>query len=256
MSAARKTEDSWDFYYCLIEDAPASVFFNLAYEKKRPKLTTLYYVSLQLLEPDDHGMGSSDEAEALWPVEDAIGSAAKKLGLAYVGRMRNDGSWQLTFYGKAGHEEALEDIVEEALDDSERGYRCGSKKDADWRYYREFLWPDEERWQWILDRRIVEQLTSHGDDPDIPREVDHLAHFPAAKERDTFAAAVEKLGFRTKAEKPKQDDDLPYGISLQRKDPVEIEHIHEVVMTVRELAEEHSGDYDGWGCTVATTANA
>lgn len=240
----------WDFYYCRVDDAPASVFLNFQYQQERPPLDTLYYAGLQMLDPADHGMGGPEDAEALWALEDAITTSAAGAGFTYVGRLRNKGDWQLTFYGDAGKEAALEEVVVRALADADRGYRIGSQADAEWGYYDEFLMPDAERWQWIMDRRVVQQLEGSGDQLDTPREVDHFIHFADADARDAFGRAAAELGFRIEALDPDQTNELPFGMSVHRNDAVNLNHIHDVVMTLSDLADENAGDYDGWGCVL------
>jgi hypothetical protein len=42
-------------------------------------------------------------------------------------------------------------------------------------------------------------------------------------------------------------------VQLVREDPVSLSRIHDLVMELSELAEEHGGHYDGWGAPVAAT---
>ncbi len=236
-------DGEWEFYPCRVNDAPASIMLDLTFrDAKRSGLDTLYYVGLQILEPGDHGMGTGADVTRLHSAEDAICDAAKAAGFRYVGRLRNAGDWQLTFYGRAGLEQALEALVIPLR--GERGYRTGSKPDAACGYYHEFLMPDAERWQWILDRRVVEQLAAAGDHHASPRLVDHFLYFEDAARRDAFAAAATAKGFQVE---PTQEG---IGAHLVRRDSVDLGHVHDVVMVLRALAQEHGGDYDGWGAPV------
>ncbi|HEY8079215.1 MAG TPA: DUF695 domain-containing protein [Labilithrix sp.] len=240
-----KREGDWEFYPCRVNDAPASILLDLTFRDAKPSgADTLYFAGLQILEPGDHGMGTGADIERLYAAEDAICDAASGAGLTYVGRLRNGGDWQLTFYGPAGREKALEDVVVRFR--GARGYRTGSKADAAWSYYDEFLMPDAERWQWIMNRRVVEQLASHGDDHATPRPIDHYVYFDAAADRDAFAAAATAKGFRVE---PTPEGER-FGAHLVRTDRVQLGHIHEVVMELRELGEAHGGDYDGWGAGI------
>src|SRR5262245_37359374 len=131
MSKPTEEAGEWEFYPCRVDDAPATILLNLAYRGGgREGRDTLYYVGFQILEPGAHGMGDAADAERLWALEDGVTKAAAAAGLTYVGRLRNRGDWQLTFYGKAGNEAALEELVTRALSGNERGYRLGSKADA------------------------------------------------------------------------------------------------------------------------------
>ncbi len=249
-------EEEWDFYYCRVDDAPASIFMNFQYREERPAgLETLYYVGLEMLEPGEHGLGVDDDVKLLWALEDVITTAAAEAGFTYVGRLRTGGDWQLTFYGTGGKEPTLEELVVNALSEPERGYRIGSQEDADWEYYEEFLMPDAERWQWIMDRRVVQQLEKAGDVLDTPRPVDHFIGFPDVERRESFLVAARAKGFTAEAGVTHESGEKPFSAQLIRSDPVELEHIHDVVMDVIELAEEHDGDYDGWGAPIAAAGD-
>ena len=50
--------EEWEFYPCQVEDAAASIFLNLAFHRMRPAgADSLYFLGLQILEPDEHGLG-------------------------------------------------------------------------------------------------------------------------------------------------------------------------------------------------------
>ncbi|HEY1811147.1 MAG TPA: DUF695 domain-containing protein [Kofleriaceae bacterium] len=246
MSDDEDGADEWEFYPCLVDDRPASIFLNLRYEQTRPSppVETLYWARIHMADAGDHGMGTPSEAEALHRLEDAFIAAATKYGLVYVGRLRNAGNWQLTFYGAPDHDDALNALARAKL--GERQFEIGSKPDADWTYYREFLLPDAERRQWISDRRLVGVLQEHGDVLATPRRVDHWVYFETAASRQGFVEGAIREGFAL--ESLLDDDASPprFGAQVFRDDHVELDHIHAVVGTLLEIAEEHGGDYDGW----------
>lgn len=43
-----------------------------------------------------------------------------------------------------------------------RSFELVVKADMEWSYDREFLYPDEERYRWIKDHRVVRRLEEHG----------------------------------------------------------------------------------------------
>jgi hypothetical protein len=235
--------DDWDFYPCVVDDRPASIFLNLRYEHARGAsfINTLYWLRIQMLDAADHGMGGSLEAEALYSLEDRFIAAAASLGLVYVGRLRNDGRWQVMLYGPAGHSDAL-NVLAHTLDLG-RQFETGSKPDPDWTYYRDFLMPNAERRQWMQDRRVLDVLEEHGDDHSIPRRIDHWAYFRTPTSRQAFVQDVIPEGFALEAT---SDDAQAFGAQVFRTDTVELDHIHEVVMKLFKLAEQHGGYYDGW----------
>jgi len=235
-------EDEWDFYSCRVDDAAASIFLNLWFAKVAPVPTaeTLHWVRVLMRDAGEHGMGTSAEADAMQPLEDSLEEHARRAELLYVGRMRNNGAWQWAFYGPADRGDALAKHFT-GLDGRE--IELGSKSDPGWDYYNEFLFPDPERFQWIQDRRVVDVLEEKGDALATPRRVDHWAYFHGADDRDAFVGAASREGF---AAEPTHDEQGQFGAQVHRVDPVELDHIHGVVMQLVALAEVHGGDYDGW----------
>jgi hypothetical protein len=241
MSDDEDAADHWEFYPCVVDDRPASIVLNLRYESARPTVETLYWVRIHMADADEHGMGSPLEADALRAVEEAIVAAATNEGLVYVGRVRTAGVWQLALYGVPGREHALDALARRA-ELGDRNVEIRSEPDRDWRYFREFLLPDAERRQWMSDRQLVFVLKQHGDVLTTPRRVDHWVYFESSSSREAFVQGATRAGFELDHEL----DDERFGAQVFRTDPVELDHIHGVVMTLSELAEEHGGDYDGW----------
>src|SRR5262245_10184073 len=93
----KDVKEEWDFYPCQVDHAPASISLNMWFEKVAPlrSAKTLYWLRIQMRDQAEHGMGAPGEAEILHPIEDALAERARAIGLYYVGRLRNDGSWQL-----------------------------------------------------------------------------------------------------------------------------------------------------------------
>ncbi len=250
--------EQWDFYFCRVDEAPASIAMNFWYRSRAPlaEAGTLYWCDLELLGPGADGMGDGADAEQLYPLEEAITAHATELRLHHVARLRNRGRWQLFFYGPAGAEIRLRQATGRVVP-SDRRHKVGCKTDPDWSCYFDFLCPDEERWRWILDRRSVEALVDHGDPLTKPRRVDHWLDFSHAEGRDGFLAAVRRLGFEL-ASVPmdaRTDARLRYPARIHRVDSVELDDIHDTVMELKLLAEEHDGDYDGWETSLEKSVN-
>ena len=242
-----QTEDepAWDFYPCHLDGAAASILLDMRFEHgtRPPTANTLYRVRVQMLEPDEHGMGSANEATAHNALDDAVSERATKAELIFIGRIRSGGVWELAFYGPAGRNDALQSLRELYVD---RRTYADVRPDPDWGYYREFLLPDDERRQWMEDRRLTDLMEEHGDTLTTPRRVDHWAYFASAEARDQFVSAAKQAGFELESASDADEQERPFGAQVFRVDAVELEHIHEVVMQLHALAVAHDGDYDGW----------
>lgn len=251
----RDSEDEWDFYPCRVDDAPASIFLNLRYERSTPSsIATLYWVRVYMLQPGEHRMGTAAEAEALHPAEDQLVERLVDLGFIYVGRLRNHGCWQLTFYGPRDKNAELGTAAAE-MKLGGRDFDVGSKPDDGWSYYRDFLFPSSERRQWMRDRRLVQVLEEHGDTLVAPRRVDHWAYFSTADARKRFIVEATRDGFAQAATNEDSASTRPFGVQIFRTDSVALEHIHDVVMKLCDTTKQHDGEYDGWETSVETPAS-
>ncbi len=230
-------DDDFDFYPCLVDDAPASIYVNMRFEAAPPAThDTRYTIAMLMREPGEYGIGTAEEAAALDLVEEALMARAFVLGLVYVGRLRSRGVWEVTFYGPRGHLAPLRTLATERA--GERRVAAVTNPEAAWTYYRELLLPDAERRQWMDDRRMVQILSEQGDRLAAPRRVDHRLVFPDASARDAFTTAASAAGFIV------ESDDL--AVRAHRDDPIELDHIHDVVMTLVDAATPLGGRYERW----------
>ncbi len=235
--AAANDSDDYDFYPCLVDGVPASIYVNMRYEGAPPSThDTRYTVAILMTEPGEHGIGTADEAAALDLVEEALMARAFVLGLTYVGRLRSAGVWEVTFYGPRGHLAPLRALATEKV--GERRVAAVMNPEPTWTYYRELLLPDAERRQWMDDRRMVQILGEQGDRPSTPRRVDHRVVVPDEAARDAFTAEARAAGFTV------EHDELV--VRAHRVDRVELDHIHDVVMLLVDAATRIGGRYERW----------
>jgi hypothetical protein len=239
------TEDAYEFYPCLVDGAPASIYVNLRFEHDdpNPNVDTRYTVAIRLRARGEHGIGTADEAAAVNLVEEAVIARAAARAIVYVGRLRTRGVWEIVLYGPAGHMDALRAIASERAGDRTLAVR--SERDASWSYYRDLLLPDAERRQWMDDRRMVQIMSDLGDRLATPRRVDHRLAFSTAAAREAFVSAAVSLDF-TVDRTDDTDRDLPHCVRVHRVDPIELEHIHDVVMTLDDAATAQGGRYERW----------
>ena len=229
-------DDELEFYPCLVDGEPASIYVNLRFEHARPDHDMRYTVAILMRERGEHGIGTEAEAASLNLVEEALMARAHALGVTYVGRLRTRGVWEVTFYGPRGHLAPLRTLATDRAGD--RQVAAIMSPEPAWTYYHELLLPDAERRQWMDDRRIVQILREHGDRLATPRRVDHHLTFPTEATRDTFAAAVRTAGFTV--------EDAGLAVRAHRIDPIELDHIHDVVMTLVDAATQVGGRYERW----------
>ena len=200
------------------------------------------------------GMGTSEENETLYAIEDALfAKLCRELRAKYVGRITSDG-WRKGFYyarTPAGLEEAARDAMAAFPD-----YRIEVRTEADpqWRVYLDQLAPDEFGRHTIENRRLVDMLKQSGDDGESPRPVDHWLYFESAEGRQKFVEQVRAEGFAAQVldETAQSDPQRPYGVQLTRHDRATLEWLDPLTADLWFRAENCGGRYDGWGAMVTS----
>jgi hypothetical protein len=121
------------------------------------------------------------------------------------------------------------------------------EEDPEWGFYEEVLFPDESQQRFIADESVVDQLQDHGDNGEIPREIEHLAVLPDAASRDRFVEWCGANGFEvTDAAKERDPEMEGFAVEFTHTGPAITEEVWEKTMLATEGAEQCGGEYDGW----------
>jgi hypothetical protein len=210
-------------------------------------------VRTRMLAPRSDGLRSSDEAPALFALEDAISVWLEKAADAIqVGRMLHDGMTTFVFYLTPRGAERVKNDFESSVASSAAPYKLewGVAKDEAWSFFEQFLLPDVYAMQTISNRRLLEARAEHGDRPEIVREVDHFAYFPSEASVATASAQLAALGYRV--EEPSKGDDDTWGIQFHRDERLDGDRPNEFTQEILDVVVPLDGDYDGWGATIET----
>jgi regulator of RNase E activity RraB len=180
--------------------------------------------------------------ERLSPIEDAVFDRAEQAGAEPAGRLRCKGVWRLSVYGprELPWTSWLRELAGPDVE-------VQTEPDPDFNYVNDFLLPDAERHQWIMNRRICDQLQKHGDEPSLVRPVNHFIDYedeaPAA-----LVEALKGLGFEV--------NDLGTSLECTKLHDTRLDSVHDLVMTLVDLADEHDAAYDGWGAPALKASDA
>ena len=240
--------DAWDHYLCRVDGDAASIFLDMGIAGSAPVsgFDEAAYLRLWMNDPRPDGLSSQDEFDTLIAIEDALEQEIGRSDTTiYVGRNTSSGRRDFFFYTKDS--EAFRAAISAAMAKFD-GYKAeiGIRPDESWSAYFDFLYPNEKQRQMMANRQTVRALGNEGDDGRTPRQVDHLILTGTREGAETIIQAVSALGFRLKPGTPFEGEDGGWGVEFDKIEaPVEID---ETTIMLRELAREHGGDYDGWGC--------
>jgi regulator of RNase E activity RraB len=244
--------DNWDFYFCRVDDKPASIFLDLDIEQPAPisDLAHMSYVRLRMNAPRPDGFSSQEESETLNAIEDVLSAGLTADGSTrYVGRNTSDG-WRDFYFYAAGAGDWQARVSRLMAPYQDYKFETGSRPDPEWKTYFEFLRPTPVDRQRIENRRVCFNLKKHGDALTQAREIDHWAYFSTEQARSTFVARAAELGYQLKQVADLDKPDRRYRAELSRVDIPNLESIDGITLPLYTLARELDGDYDGWGTTV------
>ncbi|MBF6025146.1 DUF695 domain-containing protein [Lysobacter niastensis] len=239
--------EQWDFFFCHVDDKPASIFVDLGLHDQAPIATLPHraYLSVALHHPRDDGLSSQEEFEALKGLEDAIHQRLVSPTVMYVGRNTSDGRRDFWFYLPDGGawEKLTEDFMARFPD---YRFEADAGPDPEWEAYLDFLYPNDEGWDFITNRQVCDRLEEGGDPLTEARDIDHWAYFPDPASRDAFIARVRELGFDIRELLQPDEERAEYGVQLWRCDVPSHRAIHDITIPLLRAAREAGGDYEGW----------
>jgi len=240
----------WDFYMSNVDDAIGSFFIDLGLREIAPVVgrSNVAWVSITMQNPQENGLSSDEESELLFALEDnVVNDIINECDAIYAGRLTSAGMRQLYFYvGDA--EKCQKTVVRSMSKYPSYEFDFGYKEDKKWSAYFDFLFPLPNEIQMIMSGRVIRQLEQQGDNLTKERMVDHWIYFDTEHDMQNYISEIKKQGF--KVINSEQDEDKSYVLHVERLDKVDYHSVNDYVLYLWELAGEHNGVYDGWGCNV------
>src|SRR5690349_7232074 len=158
--------DEWKFFMCSMGDHLASILVDVGISKTIGKTpSTLATVRVTYQQPDDRGLPTNAEFDAVSALEGQL-EAFVKLGRdSYVGRITSQGERTFFIYTKRD-EPRWDKFVEQLAENT--GYALGLlvEEDPEHSHYWKYLYPTPDDWQVIQDMDVCEALKKNGDDLD------------------------------------------------------------------------------------------
>lgn len=239
--------EKWDFYFCHVDDKPASIYVDVGLHDEAPiaALPDRAYLSVVMRQPRPDGLSSHEEFDALKALEDAIVARLASTNCVYVGRNTSDGRRDFWFFlaDAASWERQAADAM---ADFPAYAYEAGAEPDPEWSAYLDFLYPNEQGWDFITNRHVCDRLEEAGDPLTEPRDIEHWAYFPDAASREAFIARARELRFEVRELLDPDEERTDYGVRLARRDVPSFGEIHDITVPLLRAANEAGGRYDGW----------
>ena len=246
-----RVSDHWEFFPCQMGAQLAFVFYDHgiretidSFEENQQVRFDLTYKS-----PNDNGLPTDEEFEAVNGVEDRIEEFVTSSGGIYVGRVTTAG--HRYFYSFAGvSAEQLDGFVDGVSASTGYALEVRIVEDPEKKGYWSDLYPTADDWQMIQDAKVVEALKNSGDLDQIKRRIDHWVYFKSKSNAKTFIAWVEEHGFSLESMTRTEPLRGDWKVQFHRLDSPELYTINGITYNLRHKAIELDGEYDGWETSV------
>jgi hypothetical protein len=244
--------ENFDFYEGSSGEDRAIVTLDLAAGGHAPVATHPLRLQfrVEMRHPRPDGLRSATEAPELFALEDRLVDTVRtRVEGIYVGRVVAQGFTAFYFYVPAAQREQAQLAGELVGDVTPYELEWMVEDDAGWERYGA-LFPNRYALQTILNRRLVAQMVKSGDQLEMPREIDHAAHFPSRLQAEAASEALGAAGYRVEP----LVEGKRWFLEFHRQERCDGEEPDRFVFAVLDLLEPHEGEYDGWGSAVQLKA--
>jgi Regulator of ribonuclease activity B/Family of unknown function (DUF695) len=250
---AQENEDQWDVYIAQYEKGAGSTLINLSAKDNAPvkALPFLLTTGVTFKDCGTDGFPSSKEFEDLYKVSDSVKAAVdNKISNQLVGTFTYQCQRFDYYYIKdtSGIREVLSVLYKKRFKNYVPFIHI--KADSNWSTYTNFLYPNEDTYDYMQNDKVVTHLKDQGDKLSAERQVDHWLYFQTEADRKCVFSFLEHNKFIVESMDKTDHKDYPYELHISRNDNVELAHISSVTKDLRTEAKKCNGVYDGWEASV------
>jgi uncharacterized protein (TIGR01619 family) len=251
---AQNPEEQWDAYIASYEDGkPGSTTLRMDLINSSPVNNFDYVLvtGLTYKTSNENGFPEGETFNILHKVGDElIELIRKETEMISVGSFMYNKARLEYFYIKDPKNivSKIEEFYKTKYSDYE--FYLNVKEDKEWKYYRDFLYPNEETKNYMADQSVLRNLEEAGDNLTKARRIDHWLYFPNETEMNKCKEQLVKLKFTIQSAGINKETNLPFELQIWRIDKVNIDAIYPITSSLRIEAQKYNGDYDGWETSV------
>lgn len=232
-------EPNWQTFPGRVDDIDVMLHADLGAVAAAPVegLAVRLTVRVELAATRPDGSPRGETAHQLYELEDRLAAeVAKHASGRYVGRVVGGGEcvFVCQLPGPPGSLKLGSGPLTPVLEHVD---------DPEWQYVRRAFTPDPAAAQRGYNKPLVAALVARGDRTDVPRPVQHSAHFAEQAAATAAGAQLADLGYQVSAV-PGADGD----VEMTATRALPLTEIDESSVAVLSVVRAQGGDYDGWGC--------
>jgi Family of unknown function (DUF695)/Regulator of ribonuclease activity B len=246
-------QDAWNVYLADYDGKPGSTVLNMSIVNRAPvkNLPYLIVTGLNPKEIEDSGFPTPDEFTTQYAFTDSLDSLIVKLTPnAMVGMFTSNGE-RLHYIYVADTIGLRNKLINFYADNYPTyTYYLSIKKDAEWKAYLEFLYPNDYILEYMGNESVIDNLIKNADKLDQAREVTFWAYFKTKGDRANFITYIKANGFSVEEEDKDKNFDLQYTLRFSKTMAMDLTKLTDTTFELRKKATENNGEYDGWETVV------
>ncbi len=239
-------EAPWESYSYQTDEGPVIVgFYTEAARLDRTAHPFCARVLIPIQAPTPQGGPTGDEVQALWAMEDALVAAldAARVPCIMIGRLTHGGTRELIF--QVADYAPFRPPVGRWMQ-TQPGYEIDVSEHDGWDFFFESVWPSENSWLLIMDRRVVDELVASGSDPAKEHSLEFVfCGAPAALA--SLQPRLESRGYRLHEFSPDQS-----RLVMAKSLPLDVSAIFGESLAHKDECAQLGLEYNGWGATVVS----
>ena len=237
-------EENWESYHYYTDTGLVVIGFHTEINNiEQEKFPYCARVIIPIKHSLENGGPTSEYAEELWRLEDELVEFLGKhnSNCLLLGRLTHSGVRELVF--QVGDWESFRPPVG-LLMKSHPELEIDVSEHDGWDFFYESVWPSEDDWHAIYDRRVVDNLIKNGSDAEKIHELDFV--FDGNKEQlEKLKQHLVSNGY-INAKFSKNGNQL----EITKKMILDLNNVQEESRSNRFLCSKYGAEFNGWGASI------
>lgn len=236
--------ENWETYSFGSEGGPVFVtFYAGAKDLSREKFPHCARVMIPIQKPNENGGPTGEEAETLWGLEDKLTEILTRheVSCILLARMTHAGNRELVF--QLADWEQFRPPVGFWMQETP-AYEVDVSEHEGWDFFDDCVWPTNEDWMLIHDRRVVDGLIESGSDPAKEHSLEYAF---TGQQADLKRLRDALVGRGYSDQEPSTQSDQ---LVMVKKLTLDLSQIFAESLENKKLCDEMGVDFDGWGSCV------
>jgi regulator of RNase E activity RraB len=252
VASPQAQQESWVPFLRSVGGYPEAVMVDLeaADFLEEPGNREVLTIQVDFSETTFDRLPSRNEFPRIYAVEDALAPiAASGESARYLGRIIGNGTLQM-FVVRTRTDAAL--VNQLSMRAAELGYEASIEisSDPEVKVYWSRLHPTNDQLRVASDGSVIRALADAGDQPEIPREIEHWAYFPDRAAADAFAQIAYENDFQAITVSEAQDGPDQFVVRCVREGRATLDDVTAQTLVLDRAARANGGTYDGWETAV------